>query len=164
MKNWQAALLLLPLYAQIYWQPLHEAYERARLQGKPLLVYLYTPWCGPCVMMDQNTWAHPVIATFATANFHCARVDAEARDSLFFNGSYFPYLPELHANQLAYLLLQGKMEYPALLLMDPTGETLLTLHGYIAPRLMDEILRYFGGGFYRSMPWEEFQKSYPSQL
>ena len=164
MKNWQLALLLTPLYAQIYWQPLHEAHERSRLQGRILLIYLYTPWCAPCVMMDQNTWAHPVIATFATANFHCTRVNAESRDSLLFNGSYFPYLPELHANQLAYLLLEGKMEYPALILMEPSGETLLTLRGYIPPRLMDEILRYFGGGFYRNTPWEEFQKSYPSQL
>jgi thioredoxin-related protein len=115
-------------------------------------------------MMEQNTWSHPVIATYASANFHCVRLDAESRDSIPFNGTKFPYLPDLHANQLAYLLLEGKMEYPALVLMEPSGAVLLTLRGYFTPRLMDEVLRYFGGGFYRSMSWETFQKAYPSQL
>ncbi len=163
MKFWQV-FLPLSLSAQIAWQPLHLAFERARYQDRLLLIYFYTPWCSPCMLMDQHSWAHPVIATYATANFHCVRLNAEDRDSLPFNGSLFPYLPELHANQLAYLLLEGKMEYPALVVMDPSGTVLLKLHGLIPVRLLDEILRYFGGGFYRSMSWEAFRKTYPSQL
>ncbi|MEN2992042.1 MAG: thioredoxin family protein [Bacteroidia bacterium] len=164
MKIWHTCLLPSALLAQIYWQGLEEAFQRARYQDRLLLIYLYTPWCGLCVLMDQITWAHPVIATYAVRNFHCVRLNAESRDSIFFNGTFFPYLPEVHANEVAYLLLEGKMEYPALVLMDPRGSTLLTLRGYIEPKLMDEILRYFGGGYYRTMGWEEFQKTYPSQL
>ncbi|MCX7606031.1 MAG: thioredoxin family protein [Bacteroidia bacterium] len=164
MKIWHSPFFGAFLWSQIYWQPIDEAFQRARFQDRILLIYLQTPWCSPCVMMEQNTWAHPVIATYATANFHCVKLNAEDRDSLSFNGTKFPYLPELHANQLAYLLLEGKMEYPAIVLMESSGSTLLTLRGYIAPRLMDEILRYFGGGFYRYLRWEDFQKNYPSQL
>lgn len=164
MKIWQLGFFFTSLAAQIVWQDIDAASQRARFQDRLLLVYIYTPWCSPCVMMDQHTWAHPVIATFAVKNFHCVRLNGEARDSIPFNGTLFPYLPELHANQLAYLLLEGRMEYPALVLMEPSGVILLKLHGYIAPRLMDEILRYFGGGFYRTTSWEDFQKTYPSQL
>lgn len=164
MKGWQFFCLFGSLWSQIYWQNLHDAFQRARFQDRLILIYIYTPWCSPCVMMDQNTWAHPVIATYATANFHCVRLNAEARDSIFFNDTHFPYLPDLHANQLAYLLLEGKMEYPALVLMEPSGTILLTLRGYIGPKLMDEVLRYFGGGFYRHTAWEEFQKNNPSKL
>ncbi|MCS7297510.1 MAG: thioredoxin family protein [Bacteroidia bacterium] len=161
-RSW--LLLISPLSAQIVWQDLDAAFQRARFQDRILLIYIYTPWCAPCIMMDQTTWAHPVIATFAVKNFHCVRLNAEERDSIPFNGTLFPYLPEVHANQLAYLLLEGKMEYPALVLMEPSGNSLLTLRGYVNVRLMDEILRYFGGGFYRRMSWDAFQKTYPSQL
>ncbi|MCS7189325.1 MAG: thioredoxin family protein [Bacteroidia bacterium] len=167
MKKWQCSFLLLslsPLLGQIYWQSIEEAFQRARYRDKLLLIYLYTPWCSPCVMMDQNVWSNPVIASYATANFHCVRLNAESRDSILFNNTYFPYLPELHANQLAYLLLEGKMEYPALILMEASGSILITLRGFLPLRLLDEVLRYFGGGFYRYMPWTDFQKTYPSQL
>ncbi|MCS6895461.1 MAG: thioredoxin family protein [Bacteroidia bacterium] len=164
MRLWQIVGLLAPLYAQILWQEINTAFQRAQVLDRLLLIYIYTPWCSLCKMMEQNTWEHPTIAVFATKNFHCVRLNAEARDSIFFKGTYFPYLTELHANQLAYLLLNGKMEYPALVIMEPSGNVLLTINGYISLRLMDEILRYFGAGFYRRMSWEEFQKTYPSQL
>ncbi|MEN3040821.1 MAG: thioredoxin family protein [Bacteroidia bacterium] len=164
MRFWQLFGSLHFLFAQIFWQDIDEAFRRARVVDRLLLIYVYTPWCAPCKMMEQNTWDHPTIAVFATKNFHCVRLNAEARDSILFNGTYFPYLTEVHANQLAYLLLSGKMEYPALVIMEATGNILLTMHGYISPRLMDEILRYFGAGFYKKISWEEFQKTYPSQL
>ncbi|MCX8111909.1 MAG: thioredoxin family protein [Bacteroidia bacterium] len=163
IARWGIALVS-PLFAQILWQDLETAFQRARYVDRLLLIYIYTPWCSPCVMMEQNTWSHPIIANFAAKNFHCIRLNAESRDSIPFNGTLFPYLPELHANQLAYLLLEGKMEYPTLVLMEPSGAVLLVLRGYIAPRLMDEVLRYFAGGFHRFMSWETFKQTYPSQL
>lgn len=164
MKIWHYCLLSSLLPAQIVWQDIDDAFQRARFVDRLLLIYIYTPWCSPCVMMEQNTWAHPVISNYAVRNFHCVRLNAESRDSIRFNGSSFPYLPDAHANKLAYLLLEGKMEYPALVLMDRSGTVLLVMRGYIGHRLMDEILRYFAGGFYRTMEWETFQKTYPSQL
>ncbi|MCS6790278.1 MAG: thioredoxin family protein [Bacteroidia bacterium] len=164
MKTWHIFCLPFILSAQIHWQPIDEAFQRARQQGRLLLIYIYTPWCAPCVMMDQNSWAHPVIASYAAAHFHCARLNGESRDSLLFNGTFFPFQPEVHANELAYLLLEGKMEYPALVFMEPNGTIVLALRGYLAPRLLDEILRYFGEGFYRTMSWEAFQNTYPSNL
>jgi len=163
--RWSAfPLLFSALPAQIYWQSLDEAFQRARYQDRLLLIYVYTPWCSPCVMMDQNVWNHPLIASYATANFHCARLDAEARDSIPFNGTYFPYLPELHANQLAYLLLEGNMQYPALVLMAPSGEVLLVLRGYLKPALVDTLLHYFATRSYQHIRWEDYQKEYQSQL
>ncbi len=156
--------LLSPLCAQIYWQDIDAAFQKARYQERILLIYIYTPWCSPCVMMDQHTWSHPLIASYATANFQCVRLNAEDRDSIPFNGTRFPYLPELHANQLAYLLLEGQMQYPALVLMEPTGEVLLALRGYLKPALVDTILHYFATGSYRRVSWEAYQKEYISQL
>ncbi len=165
LRRWiTLSLFLTPLPAQIYWQNLEEAFRRARYQDRLLLLYIYTPWCSPCVMMDQNVWSHPLIASYATANFHCVRLNAEARDSIPFNGTQFPYLPELHANQLAYLLLEGNMQYPALVLMEPSGEVLLALRGYLRPALVDTLLHYFATRSYQRVRWEDYQKEYQSQL
>lgn len=158
------AFFLAAACAQITWQPIDEALARARYQERLLLIYIYTPWCSPCLMMDQNIWAHPFIANYAAVNFHCVRLNAESRDSILFNGTTFPFLPDLHTNQLAYLLLEGEMQYPALVLMQPDGEILLTLRGYIKPALMDTILHYFASGRYKTTRWEDFQKEYVSQL
>ncbi len=152
------------LLGQIYWQSLEAAFQRARFQERLILIYIYTPWCSPCVMMDQNVWSHPLIANYATANFHCVRLNAEDRDSILFNGTRFPYLPELHANQLAYLLLEGQMQYPAIVLMEPSGEIILALRGYYKPAFIDTLLHYFATRSYQRISWEEYQKEYQSQL
>jgi len=51
---------------KIEWQPsLEAAITEARRSGKPIVADFFATWCGPCKMMDQQTYPDPRVAAEA---------------------------------------------------------------------------------------------------
>ena len=46
---------------RLVWTDFGTGIDRARAEGKPLLVYFFAGWCGYCKKMDRETWAHPSV-------------------------------------------------------------------------------------------------------
>lgn len=44
---------------------------------KPLLVDVYTDWCGWCKVMDEKTYAGPFVAKYLSDNFICVKLNAD---------------------------------------------------------------------------------------
>lgn len=55
----------------------HMSLERAHSEGKPLLVYAYTSWCGECKIMENTTFTDSTVGTWVDSNFVAMRVNAE---------------------------------------------------------------------------------------
>ena len=61
MKIKFLALLLLcslgTFAQQIEWMSLSEALEAQKKEPKKIIMDVYTKWCGPCKLLDKNTFA-----------------------------------------------------------------------------------------------------------
>ena len=53
----------------------------ARLAGKPVLIDFTATWCGPCQMLDKETWPHPAIEKLS-AGFVRIKVDVDDHGDL----------------------------------------------------------------------------------
>lgn len=145
----------------IHWYAsLDEGYKQAQLQNKKILVDLVTDWCAYCPLMDQQVYQRLDITRYVNAKFIAVRLNAETLDTLIYQNHKFPYLPGVRTNELAYKLLDGKLEYPATVFLTQKGDVLQAVHGYIPADTMTKVLQYFGEDFYKTNDWDIFMNRY----
>jgi thiol:disulfide interchange protein len=62
----------------VAWQrDLRRAMKEAKTSDKMVLIDVYTDWCGPCKMLDTNTYSSPEVVMFLKKSFICVKVNAE---------------------------------------------------------------------------------------
>ncbi len=142
----------------IQWVSLDEASKIAEKSGKKIMVDIYTNWCGWCKIMDQKTFTNPEVIKQINENYVAVKLNAESKDSLVYKGIKFGFNPEKRANQLAYLLLNGKMSYPTTVILNEKSEILTPIAGFIEPQVMVKVLKYYGENHHLKMNWEDFEK------
>ena len=61
----------------------------AKVDGKPIIMDMWTPWCGWCKRMDAATFNDDQTAAYINANFHAVSFNAEGKDPVTFNGTVY---------------------------------------------------------------------------
>jgi len=72
-----------PLGKGVQWQEWGpSAFDRARAEGKPVLLGISAVWCHWCHVMDQSTYADPEVARVVNEGFVPIRVDNDLRPDI----------------------------------------------------------------------------------
>src|ERR671921_2845222 len=66
------------------WMKLQEAQAAAKKQNKPILIDLYTDWCGWCKVMDKQTYANKNVAAYINEKFYPVKLNAEMKQAIVF--------------------------------------------------------------------------------
>ena len=53
----------------ITWISLEKVTELQRTNPKNVIIDVYTNWCGPCKLMDKNTFSNPEIVNYINNNY-----------------------------------------------------------------------------------------------
>lgn len=169
------ALLLAQDHAEqkVHWTTLEEAQAAARKDGKPLIIDVYTQWCGPCRMLSSNTFMDDRTADYINTHFHAVKFDAEGGDTVTYNGKAYgnpTYDPELkgmrngtHDLTMAIAPVSGRVAYPTVVYMDKNGNVLAPVQGYLTPEQIEPVLIYFGEGLNGKEEFPEFHKAFVSR-
>lgn len=92
-----------------------EVLEEAKTQKRLIFVDAYTTWCGPCKMMDRNTYTDAGVGLYFNENFVNYKLDMERGEGLNFARTY-----EVSA-------------YPTLLFINHEGMEIHREMGYRSP-------------------------------
>jgi thioredoxin-related protein len=105
-----------------------EALKKAKAENKLLFMDCYTTWCGPCKMLQNNTFPNAEVGTYFNENFISFKMDCEKGEGPTICGRY------------------GVSAYPSLFFIDGDGKVVQKTMGYRPPEsLLAEAKKAMGG-------------------
>src|SRR5699024_6428862 len=74
---------------EIKWITMNEALAAQKENPKKIVVDVYADWCGPCKMMDRNTFTNEDVIQYINENFNAVKFDAEGTEEVNYQGHQF---------------------------------------------------------------------------
>jgi thioredoxin-related protein len=143
----------------ISWLSVDEAAAKLQQEPKPVLIDLYTTWCGWCKQMDRKTYSNKQVAQYLSDKFYTVKLDAETHNTVNWQGKSYAFDPQYRCNLFAVYLSHGRLEFPTTIIIVPGYEP-QAIPGYMEPKEIETLVKYFGEGAYRSESFDDYQKSF----
>jgi len=144
---------------KINWISIQQLDELYSKNPKPILLDVYTDWCGWCKEMDRTTYKNGKVVKYINEHYYAVRLNAESSDSLFFNNKKYGYNARYKSNELAEYFLFGRMEFPTTVFLPTIDARPAPLAGYLKPKELEAPLKYFGEGAHKTQTFIEFNQS-----
>jgi len=150
----------------VHWYTFNEALELNKANPRKTIIDIYSNSNTGAMVMNETTFTDPFIAEYLNKNYYPVKLLAESTDTMlvgeqkFYNemkGTNYPH-------QLAIALLQGKMSYPALVYVNENSQIINVVNGYMTPKGIEPILKFFAADLYKSNKYEDFMKSFVSEI
>jgi thioredoxin-related protein len=168
------AFVLAPQLAQsqeINWMTMNEALEAQKKNPKKIFVDVYTTWCGPCKLLDKNTFTNKDVINYLNKNFYSVKFNAEGTEEVTYNGFTYtnPRYQEGRKGRNATHQFTGALKvtgYPSLAYFDEQGNFIQAVPGYRTPQQLEIFLKMMATDDYKKLTtteaWNDYQKNFVS--
>lgn len=155
---------------QINWLSFEEALVLQKKNPKKIMMDVYANWCGPCKMLDKNTFQNPDVAKFVNDNYYAVKFNGEGNENIRYKGNNFinkDYKPERanSRNSVHDLTLALQINaYPTIVFFDEKGDLIFPLRGYQQPQQLELYLKMFLKDLHKNMKTQEDFNAYYSSF
>ena len=150
-----------------------EAVAAQAKEPKKIMMDMYTTRCGPCRMMDKNTFQRNDVAEYVNKNYYAVKFNAEGdgdikfKDQTFSNPNYDASRKGRNSqHQLAGAF--GVTAYPTVVFLDENANLLFPVKGYHNPKQFEIYLKVFASNAYKNINSKEdftaYQKDFKSDF
>ena len=120
---------------EIKWMTMNEALEAQKKEPKKILMDVYTTWCGPCKLMDKNTFGNKKVIDFVNEHYYAVKFNAEGPEVITYQNFTYTnpnYQPNRRGRNATHffadaLKLQG---YPSIVFFKDDGDLIQSIPGY----------------------------------
>lgn len=142
----------------INWLTFEEAIKLNEKEAKPIMIDIYTDWCGWCKRMDATTFGNGVVAKYVNEKFYAVKFDAEQKGDIEFGGKTFKFVESGRRghHELAAAMMNGRMSYPTTVFLNDKMEMIQPLAGYQDAPSMERIVKFIGSKAYLDTKWETY--------
>ncbi|MDN3724272.1 thioredoxin family protein [Aequorivita sp. SDUM287046] len=173
MKNILLFALLLALFPakaqEIKWLTMNEAIAAQKKVPKKIFMDVYTTWCGPCKMLDKNTFSDKEVIEYINENYYAVKFNAEGteevdyQDFVYTNPNYDPARKGRNSQHLFAHALKVTA-YPTVVFFEEDGDLIQAVPGYRTPQQLEIFLKMIHSDDYleitTAQAWENYQKNF----
>lgn len=158
-----------PAQEEIRWMTMNEALAAQKKEPKKIFVDMYTTWCGPCKLLDKNTFSNADVISFINENFYAVKFNAEGTEEVTYKGFKYtnPNYQEGRKGRNATHLFTHALKinaYPNLVFFKENGDLIQNVPGYRTPRQIEIFLKMIANDDYLTLTtkesWEAYQKNF----
>lgn len=146
---------------KINWVTIEEAIELQKTAPKKIFMDVYTNWCGPCKMLDKNTFANEDVANYVNENFYAVKFNAEGntavryKDKTFGNPDYDPTKANRRNSAHEFSRFLKVRAYPTMVFFDEEANYITPISGYLKPQQLEVYLKLFQSDKHKEMKTQE---------
>ncbi|MFL2666266.1 MAG: thioredoxin family protein [Flavobacteriaceae bacterium] len=159
---------------EINWISFEKAIEAQKTLPKNIIMDVYTNWCGPCKLMEKNTFQNKFIADFINKNYYAVKFNGEGNDVINFMGRKFENIrydesrSQSRNSSHQFTQFLGINAYPTTIFFDDKMNLITPIRGYLIPKQLEIYLELFKKDQYKLIKSQEdfdrFIKSFKSSL
>lgn len=171
MKRVILSLLILILAApaalsqEIKWMTMNEALQAQKKEPKKIFMDAYTTWCGPCKLLDKNTFSNEDVIAYINKHYYPVKFNAEGNEEVNYLGMSFKnpnFDPQRTGrnSQHDFARAMKITGYPSLVFFDEKGNLIGPIPGYRTPHQLELFLKMFVDEDYKKINSPEAFKAY----
>ena len=159
---------------QINWISINELEDVLKTNEKNIIIDIYTNWCGPCKLMEKNTFQNKYISKFINENYHAVKFNAEGNETVTFTEKVFqnPNFDVKRVNTRnathEFTRFLGVSAYPTTIFLDKDMSLITPVRGYLIPKQLEIYLELFKNDQYKKitsqLDFDNFIKSFESNI
>lgn len=154
---------------EIKWMSMNEALAAQKETPKKIFMDVFTTWCGPCKLLEKNTFSDKNVIEFINKNYYAVKFNAEGKDSITYQDFTYTnpnYQAERKGRNTTHffadaLKLQG---YPSLVFFTEEGNLIQAIAGYRTPPQLEIFLKMIANDDYLKVTtaeaWQDYQKNF----
>lgn len=154
---------------EIKWMSMNEALAAQKEAPKKIFMDVYTTWCGPCKMLDRNTFTNKDVIKYINTHFYAVKFNAEGtekvtyQDFTYTNPNYKKGRKGRNSQHLFAHALKVS-GYPSMVFFDEESNVIAPITGYHTPEDLEIYLKMIAQDDYKKLTtndaWEAYQKNF----
>ncbi|GHC47644.1 thioredoxin family protein [Ulvibacter litoralis] len=158
---------------KINWMTMNEALELQKTTPKKIFMDVYTTWCGPCKMLDKNTFSNKDVIAYVNKNYYAVKFNAEGTEEITFEDFTYtnPNYQEGRKGRNATHFFADALKlrgYPSLVFFENDGALIQAVPGYKTPAQLEIYLKMIASDEYKEIntaeAWQEYQQNFKSNF
>lgn len=154
---------------KINWITIEQAEAAQKKNPKKIMLDAYTIWCGPCKLLDKNTFTNPDLIDYVNKNYYAVKFNAEGNDVVKFKGQNYSN-PNFDSSktgrnsqhELSKLL--GVSAYPTILFLDENAAVITPVIGYRTAQELELYLKFFKENKHKEITTKESFAKYSAEF
>ena len=154
---------------KINWMTMNEALEAQKQTPKKIFMDVYTVWCGPCKLLDKNTFSNKDVIEYVNEHYYAVKFNAEGTEEVAFEDFTYtnPNYQEGRKGRNATHFFADALKlrgYPSLVFFENTGTLIQAIPGYKTPEQLEVYLKMIASDDYIEVntpeAWQAYQENF----